>query len=319
MLARNIHDEDTIEMQLSAADLEALTRAADAAEAAEESEAAERPAPASAAPVSPISTVAPLPSDAIALAAAPPVATERTPPALAEVARAPAPAAPERVPGVQTSVGPRTPAVAPLTLSVWPAVIEPAAALRPVQTPSVEQAPAIVPPASAKPIAAKPLVARPISAKPAAAIPPRRPLSTLSRFSTLGLRLAAAAIVAIAAVVAIRYWPITRTPEPATTPAAPATITAPVRGPAPHPAPEPPGTEFASTDPPPVRFANPFDSSEVFEFPAGTSYVEARDQVAQVLLARAKERHTLPPPARKTTATTRPAPSNKEASLARRL
>ncbi len=40
----------------------------------------------------------------------------------------------------------------------------------------------------------------------------------------------------------------------------------------------------------PVRFANPFDANEVFEFPAGTSQAEARDAVADILMARAMER-----------------------------
>jgi hypothetical protein len=39
-----------------------------------------------------------------------------------------------------------------------------------------------------------------------------------------------------------------------------------------------------------VLFANPFDANEVFEFPAGTSEVEARDAVAEILMARAMER-----------------------------
>lgn len=41
---------------------------------------------------------------------------------------------------------------------------------------------------------------------------------------------------------------------------------------------------------PPVRFANPFDRSEVFEFPAGTSRTEARRKVAQLLMERAHGR-----------------------------
>jgi hypothetical protein len=44
------------------------------------------------------------------------------------------------------------------------------------------------------------------------------------------------------------------------------------------------------SDQPPLRFKNPFDSSEVFEFPAGTSNAEARDAVAELLLKRATER-----------------------------
>jgi hypothetical protein len=40
----------------------------------------------------------------------------------------------------------------------------------------------------------------------------------------------------------------------------------------------------------PVRFANPFDAEEVFEFPAGTTESQARDAVADVLLKRALSR-----------------------------
>jgi hypothetical protein len=42
--------------------------------------------------------------------------------------------------------------------------------------------------------------------------------------------------------------------------------------------------------PEPVRVRNPFDKEEVFEFPAGTSAQAARDAVAEMLLARARER-----------------------------
>jgi hypothetical protein len=43
----------------------------------------------------------------------------------------------------------------------------------------------------------------------------------------------------------------------------------------------------------PVRFKNPFDASEVFEFPAGTSLTEMRDAVAELLAQRARERQSL--------------------------
>ena len=43
---------------------------------------------------------------------------------------------------------------------------------------------------------------------------------------------------------------------------------------------------------PPLRFANPFDAEEVFEFPAGTSEDAARDAVAEILMQRARERQT---------------------------
>ena len=41
----------------------------------------------------------------------------------------------------------------------------------------------------------------------------------------------------------------------------------------------------------PVRIANPFDESEVFEFPAGTSEVEARAAMSEMLMERARERY----------------------------
>ena len=46
-----------------------------------------------------------------------------------------------------------------------------------------------------------------------------------------------------------------------------------------------------SSKPPPVRFANPFDPAEVFEFPPGTSPEYAREAVAEFLIDRARDRH----------------------------
>lgn len=43
-------------------------------------------------------------------------------------------------------------------------------------------------------------------------------------------------------------------------------------------------------EPPPVRVRNPFDKSEVFEFPPGTTPEAAHAAVANALLARARER-----------------------------
>jgi hypothetical protein len=40
----------------------------------------------------------------------------------------------------------------------------------------------------------------------------------------------------------------------------------------------------------PVRFSNPFDASEAFEFPPGTSEQQARQSVAAILLQRARDR-----------------------------
>ena len=40
----------------------------------------------------------------------------------------------------------------------------------------------------------------------------------------------------------------------------------------------------------PLRVANPFDSTEVFEFPAGTSEVDAQEAIAGFLIERASRR-----------------------------
>jgi hypothetical protein len=40
----------------------------------------------------------------------------------------------------------------------------------------------------------------------------------------------------------------------------------------------------------PVRFSNPFDASEVFEFPPGTTDDQARQSVAAILLQRGRDR-----------------------------
>src|SRR5947209_4107220 len=47
-----------------------------------------------------------------------------------------------------------------------------------------------------------------------------------------------------------------------------------------------------SADNEPVRFTNPFDATEVFQFPSGTSDAEARQAVADLLLQRAHDRQT---------------------------
>jgi hypothetical protein len=42
-----------------------------------------------------------------------------------------------------------------------------------------------------------------------------------------------------------------------------------------------------------LRVANPFDASEVFEFPAGTSEADAREAVAGFLIERATRRRAV--------------------------
>ena len=57
---------------------------------------------------------------------------------------------------------------------------------------------------------------------------------------------------------------------------------------------EPPSaTNSAESLYPPVRFGNPFDASEVFEFPPGTSVDQARESVAAMLLQRARDRQRM--------------------------
>jgi hypothetical protein len=48
----------------------------------------------------------------------------------------------------------------------------------------------------------------------------------------------------------------------------------------------------AASSAPVVKFVNPFDKTEVFEFPAGTTPAESREKVAQILMQRAQERQS---------------------------
>jgi hypothetical protein len=70
---------------------------------------------------------------------------------------------------------------------------------------------------------------------------------------------------------------IERTPTATRMRATPATLSAPLFAPASRPL--------------PVRYANPFDAVEFFEFPPGTSREYARAAVAEFLLDRARDRH----------------------------
>ena len=78
--------------------------------------------------------------------------------------------------------------------------------------------------------------------------------------------------------------------------------------PAADPAPVPPPAVQAAQLPPPepVVLVNPFDATEKFTFPPGTSKADARDQMATLLLQRAAERGAHRPRARKLAAEPRP-------------
>jgi hypothetical protein len=54
----------------------------------------------------------------------------------------------------------------------------------------------------------------------------------------------------------------------------------------------PAAPEPADSQSSPVQFRNPFDAAEIFEFPPGTSEVEARQSVAELLLQRARDRQS---------------------------
>jgi hypothetical protein len=68
---------------------------------------------------------------------------------------------------------------------------------------------------------------------------------------------------------------------------------------APAPAPPPPVQVAESPPPEPVVLVNPFDKTEKFTFPPGTSKADAREQMANLLLQRAVERGAHRPRARK--------------------
>jgi hypothetical protein len=69
----------------------------------------------------------------------------------------------------------------------------------------------------------------------------------------------------------------------------------------------PPVVQPAELPPPqPVVLVNPFDKTEKFTFPPGTSKADARDQMAALLLERAVERGAHRPRARKLAAEPRP-------------
>lgn len=54
--------------------------------------------------------------------------------------------------------------------------------------------------------------------------------------------------------------------------------------------PAPRDASAPAVKPAPVRLANPFDATEVFEFPPGTSPEQAREAAAEILINRARDR-----------------------------
>lgn len=111
---------------------------------------------------------------------------------------------------------------------------------------------------------------------------PRAPQKSRLRVAVV-LGIVAAVSVLLSGVV---YMTTTRVPPPIQIAAN--SVSLPVVAPeAPAPVSPPPASDV------PVRFKNPFDRTEVFEFPPGTSKTEARAAVAELLAKRAQERQSL--------------------------
>jgi hypothetical protein len=135
--------------------------------------------------------------------------------------------------------------------------------------------------APSEPSPAPPRVATELASKLPRLIPLKAPpLGAQPRRRLGGTQLTAAlSIVSVSILLSgVTYLAMSR-PRPA--PVAQGVVSAPT-------IPEPPIPP--SPDIVPVRFTNPFDAGEVFEFPPGTSETQARDAVADLLLQRARDR-----------------------------
>ena len=130
----------------------------------------------------------------------------------------------------------------------------------------------------------------PALTKAAQAVPrPRRPAATsIFRRRSLFQLLIALLVpaIAVAAMIQVSAFELPIAPLPASAIARPPSSAAPVAQTL------TPTTAVAepAIAKPPVKFANPFDRSEIFQFPPGTTRQEARDAVAQILIDRASER-----------------------------
>ncbi len=159
------------------------------------------------------------------------------------------------------AAGSNAPEKAPVPKSPEPKAAPPTAALQQLLGQPRQAAPKAPPPKAAASRAA------PAAKKPRAR-KDRTPVA-------MGAVFAVAAVAAVAAMY--RFSNPAGTAAPAAAP--PVLAQAEMEPPAPAPA-----------EPPIVRVKNPFDDSEVFEFPPGTPANVARDKVADILTQRAIER-----------------------------
>ena len=168
-----------------------------------------------------------------------------------------------------------------ITVDIGPAVVR---HLSPAPISANARAPIVIEhtPAPVKPRPIKQV--QPPSPPPA---PAAAPVAVLQQPRRMNSHLRGALIASVMAIAAfmstIAYVAVTKA-RPSTMPV----FTAPPPMPR-ETAPVPPPPVVA---PLPMRFANPFDASEVFEFPPGTTEMEARDAVASLLLERAESRLT---------------------------
>lgn len=138
--------------------------------------------------------------------------------------------------------------------------------------------------------AAEPMLHSPTAESTLSSMPTQTPGSqdsaSLARGALAGIAGALVIVVAIASLSTARLTTDAKPSIPAQTSRLAAAPT-PAAGPTESPSP-------AAADAQPLRFKNPFDRSEVFEFPPGTTVEEARASVAGLLMQRAQDRHIRP-------------------------
>jgi len=191
-------------------------------------------------------------------------------------------------PSVEPILAPKVATTAPPTRELTPrapqvivtVAIERGAArpAQPAVVPASPRAPIVIEHA---PVKLKPVKAPVVQAAPTKT-PRRRPpwnLNSQLRGALIAGVVAVAAFLSTIAYVAVTKARPVDMPMLTSRPLPPETT---------EPAPAPPVVEAI----PPVRYANPFDKSEVFEFPPGTTEAEARDATAALLLQRGQERLT---------------------------
>jgi hypothetical protein len=115
----------------------------------------------------------------------------------------------------------------------------------------------------------------------AASLTPTQPMLTADAYALVArIALSLSGLVAAATMAAALYIQIPSLRS------APATTI-----PAPHDTAQRWSKAIDEPEGEPVRIANPFDKSEVFEFPEGTSEAEARAAMTEMLMERARERY----------------------------